>query len=92
MSTSQNSPQQAEALRDAVVGLSGVAVPATATWSGSDILTWVSIVYVLLLIAGGLYRWYWLRRKMQHWEERLKHDPAAPPPDFRKTGPDNLDE
>lgn len=92
MSTSNNSPQQAEALRDATIGASGLVVPAGATISGSDVLTWVSIVYVLLLIAGGIYRWYWLRRKMRHWEERLKHDPRTPPPDFRKSGPGDLDE
>lgn len=86
------SHQQTEALRDVVVATSGLAAPAAATVTGSDILTWVSIVYVVFLIAGGLYRWYWLRRKMQHWEERLKADPNTPPPDFSKAGRGDLDE
>lgn len=87
-----SSPNGPEALRDLTVGASGIAVPAVATVSGSDVLTWVSIIYVVLLIAGGVYRWYWLRRKMQHWEERLKNDPHTPPPNFKKTGPADLDE
>lgn len=92
LNTSTNNGASPEALRDVAVGASGLVVPAGATITGSDVLTWVSIVYVLLLIGGGLYRWYWLRRKMQHWEQRLKEDPLTPPPNFGKSGPAELDE
>lgn len=85
--------QQTEALRDAVVGATGVTVPATGSLlTGEILLFWLAVLNGIVALAFGVYRWYWLRRKIQHWEQERRRNPQAPPPDLSKSGPGDLDD
>lgn len=75
MSTTQHA-----ALRDTVVGASGVAASATAQITSNDVLTWLSIIYVLGLTVFMFWKWYWLGRRVKEWQRLVKDNPSLPPP------------